>query len=277
MNFTTWMLVLFCGLTLAQNDVNETEISGETKLSFPEMSLLLLELGAVKAKLEAVETKLKETESQVLVLNEKGKSLETKLEETESWGKSLETKLEGTESQVLVLNEKGKSLETKLEETESWGKSLETKLKKTESQVLVLQDKEATKVVFSAGIGGNAAIGPFTTSKTLVYTRVITNLGNAYNQHTGIFVAPVRGIYYFSFFYHAGGYQPVALFLMKNNQIVVLSSDHKTSHDGADNGGNAAFLELQQGDQVYVLLEANRHVWGNIYTTTFSGFLLHKV
>uniref|UniRef100_M3ZPH9 Uncharacterized LOC102219930 n=1 Tax=Xiphophorus maculatus TaxID=8083 RepID=M3ZPH9_XIPMA len=207
MNFTTWMLVLFCGLTLAQNDVNETEISGETKLSFPEMSLLLLELGAVKAKLEAVETKLKETESQVLVLNE----------------------------------------------------------------------KEATKVVFSAGIGGNAAIGPFTTSKTLVYTRVITNLGNAYNQHTGIFVAPVRGIYYFSFFYHAGGYQPVALFLMKNNQIVVLSSDHKTSHDGADNGGNAAFLELQQGDQVYVLLEANRHVWGNIYTTTFSGFLLHKV
>lgn len=108
MNFTTWMLVLFCGLTLAQNDVNETEISGETKLRFPEMSLLLLELGAVKAKLEAVETKLKETESQVLVLNEKGKSLETKLEETESRGKSLETKLKETENQVLVLQEKGK-------------------------------------------------------------------------------------------------------------------------------------------------------------------------
>ncbi|XP_027893838.1 complement C1q-like protein 2 isoform X1 [Xiphophorus couchianus] len=228
MNFTIWMLVLFCGLTLAQNDVNETEISGETKLCFPEMSLLLLELGAVKAKLEAVEIKLEETESQVLVLNK-------------------------------------------------IGKSLETKLKETENQVLVLQEKEAFKIVFSAGILGNAAIGPFTTSKTLNYTRVITNLGNAYNQHTGIFVAPVRGMYYFSFFYHAGGGHPVVLFLMKNNQVVVECTDHQTSHDAADNGGNAAFLELQQGDQVYVQLEANCEVWGDSYTTTFSGFLLHKV
>ncbi|XP_014841016.1 PREDICTED: complement C1q-like protein 2 [Poecilia mexicana] len=223
MNFTTWMLVLFCGLTLAQDDVNETE----TLSSFPEMSILLQELGAVKAKLEAVETKLKETKSQVLVLNDKDKSLETKLE-------------------------------------------------KTENQVLVLQEKEAYKVVFSAGIGGGA-IGPFSTSKTLVYTRVITNLGNAYNQHTGIFVAPVRGMYYFSFFYHAGGGHPVGLNLMKNNQLVVQSSDHKTLNDTADNGGNAAFMELQQGDQVYVQMQPNTHIWGSSYTTTFSGFLLHQV
>uniref|UniRef100_A0A087YAM9 C1q domain-containing protein n=1 Tax=Poecilia formosa TaxID=48698 RepID=A0A087YAM9_POEFO len=205
MNFITWMLVLFCGLTLAQDDVQETE----TLSSFPEMSVLLQELGAVKIKLEAVETKLEETENQVLVLQEK--------------------------------------------------------------------DKESYKVVFSAGIGGNGAIGPFSTSKTLVYTRVITNLGNAYNQHTGIFVAPVRGMYYFSFFYHAGGGHPVGLNLMKNNQVVVLSSDQKTSSDGADNGGNAAFLVLQQRDQVYIQLYANRHVWGNSYSTTFSGFLLHQV
>ncbi|XP_043954287.1 complement C1q-like protein 2 [Gambusia affinis] len=249
MNFSTWMLVLFCGLTLAQKHVNETEISGETLLSFPEISDLLQELGAVKAKLEAVETNLKETENQVLILNEKGKSLETKLKETEN--------------QVLVLNEKGKSLETKLKETEN--------------QVLVLQEKEAFKVVFSAGISNSGAIGPYSTSKTLIYTRIMTNLGNAYNQHTGIFVAPVRGMYYFSFFYHAGGKHPVALRLLKNNQIVVESTDQATSSDGADNGGNAAFMELRQGDQVYVQLVANCHVWGDTDRTTFSGFLLHQV
>uniref|UniRef100_A0A3B3VBB8 Complement C1q-like protein 2 n=1 Tax=Poecilia latipinna TaxID=48699 RepID=A0A3B3VBB8_9TELE len=234
MNFTTWMLVLFCGLTLAQDDVNETE----TLSSFPEMSILLQELGAVKAKLEAVETKLKETKSQVLVVNDKGKSLETKLKETEN--------------QVLVLQEKGKVIFIKFFFTEAY------------------------KVVFSAGIGGGA-IGPFSTSKTLVYTRVITNLGNAYNQHTGIFVAPVRGMYYFSFFYHAGGGHPVGLNLMKNNQLVVQSSDHKTLNDTADNGGNAAFMELQQGDQVYVQMQPNTHIWGSSYRTTFSGFLLHQV
>ncbi|XP_016517232.1 complement C1q-like protein 2 isoform X3 [Poecilia formosa] len=175
---------------------------------------------------------------------------------------AVETKLNESESQVLVLKEKGEALETKLKETES--------------QVLVLKQKEAYKVVFSAGIDGGA-IGPFSTSKTLVYTRVITNLGNAYNQHTGIFVAPVRGMYYFSFFYHAGGGHPVGLNLMKNNQLVVQSSDHKTLNDTADNGGNAAFMELQQGDQVYVQMQPNTHIWGSSYTTTFSGFLLHQV
>uniref|UniRef100_A0A087YAN2 C1q domain-containing protein n=3 Tax=Poecilia TaxID=8080 RepID=A0A087YAN2_POEFO len=178
-----------------------------TLSSFPEMSILLQELGAVKAKLEAVETKLKETENQVLVLNEKA----------------------------------------------------------------------STKVVFSAEIGGNAAIGPFSTSKTLIYARVLANLGNAYNQHTGIFVAPVRGMYYFSFFYHAGGGHPVGLNLMKNNQVVVRSAEHQSSNDWNDNGGNAAFVELQQGDHVYVQLDANQHVWGSGYSTTFSGFLLHQV
>uniref|UniRef100_A0A087YAL7 C1q domain-containing protein n=1 Tax=Poecilia formosa TaxID=48698 RepID=A0A087YAL7_POEFO len=206
MNLTFCVLVLISGLTLVQSVV-ETETSAGTQSCCPDLSLSHQELGAVKAKLEAVETKLKETESQVLVLKE----------------------------------------------------------------------KEALKVVFSAGILGDAAIGPFNTPTTLIYTRVITNLGNAYNQNTGIFVAPVRGMYYLSFFYHAGGEHPVHLLLMKNNERILDSSDHKTLNDGADNGGNAAFVELQQGDQVNVQLQPNTHVWGSLYSTTFSGFLLHQV
>uniref|UniRef100_A0A3B3TUK1 Complement C1q-like protein 2 n=1 Tax=Poecilia latipinna TaxID=48699 RepID=A0A3B3TUK1_9TELE len=144
--------------------------------------------------------------------------------------------------------------------------AVETKLKETESQV-----------VFSAATGGNGAIGPFSQPQTLVFRTVITNIGNAYNQHTGVFVAPVRGIYHFAFYYHASGLHPSYVHLMKNSDIVVLSSDQQTANDGADNGGNAALLELQQGDQVYVQLVANNHVWGNNYHTTFSGFLLHQV
>uniref|UniRef100_A0A3B3YG05 C1q domain-containing protein n=1 Tax=Poecilia mexicana TaxID=48701 RepID=A0A3B3YG05_9TELE len=171
----------------------------------------------------------------------------------------METKLNDSERHVVVLEEKGKTLEAKLKETES--------------HVLV----SLRVVVFSAGILGNAAIGPFNTPTTLIYTRVITNVGNAYNQNTGIFVAPVRGMYYFSFFFHAGGRHIVRLFLMKNSERILECSDHKTLNDGADNGGNAAFVELQQRDQVYVQLQPNTHVFGGSYTTTFSGFLLHQV
>uniref|UniRef100_A0A3B5QVQ9 Complement C1q-like protein 2 n=1 Tax=Xiphophorus maculatus TaxID=8083 RepID=A0A3B5QVQ9_XIPMA len=218
MTFSVWLLVCFCGLTLGQEGLPQTEVASEIGSCFPDMCKFLKEFGAMKAKLETVETNLKE-------------------------------------------------------------KTLETKLKETESQILVLKEKEAKplKVAFSVGLPGDTAIGPVNLLTTLVYKRVITNVGNAYNQLTGIFVAPVRGMYYFSFFYHAGGYQPVNLFLMKNNEYILASSDHMTLFDGADNGGNAAFLELQQGDQVYVQLKANTHVWGNSYTTTFSGFLLYQI
>ncbi|XP_008420786.1 complement C1q-like protein 2 isoform X1 [Poecilia reticulata] len=227
MIFTLCLFLCFCGVTLGQDVLSQTEVTTETGSCSPDMCKFLKEFEAMKAKQEAVETNLKQTESQVLVLKQKGEALETKLKETES-------------------------------------------------QVLVLKQKEALKVVFSAGILGNAAIGPFKTPTTLIYTRIITNLGNAYNQNTGIFVAPVRGMYYFTFFYRAGGEHKVRLVLMKNNEYVVESSDHKTLNDGADNGGNAAFMELQQGDQVYVQLYPDTHVFGGSHTTTFSGFLLHQ-
>ncbi|XP_076581713.1 uncharacterized protein LOC143317442 [Chaetodon auriga] len=134
---------------------------------------------------------------------------------------------------------------------------LETSLKDSENQILQLKNKETPMIVFSAATGGSGALGPFNTGTTIVYRAVKTNIGDAYNKFTGIFTAPVEGIYYFTFFYHAGGEHAVGLNLMRNNQMVVTTYDHRTSSDGADNGGNAAFLQLQRGDRVYVRLKAS--------------------
>ena len=91
---------------------------------------------------------------------------------------------------------------------------------------------------------------------------------------TGIFTAPVTGVYHFTFFYHAGGQHASVLTLFKNREMVAIASDHQTGSDGADNGGNAVVLQLQQGDQVYVSMRANSHIWAADYHTSFSGFLL---
>uniref|UniRef100_A0A8C2Z630 Cerebellin 6 n=1 Tax=Cyclopterus lumpus TaxID=8103 RepID=A0A8C2Z630_CYCLU len=168
-----------------------------------------------------------------------------------------------------------KESETRLKESETRLTDSETRLKKSETQILELKNKEITKVMFSAAIGGvNRDIGPFNTDTILIYRSVITNIDTAYNPATGIFTAPVTGVYYFTFSYHAGKNYPVSLALYKNDQVLVASHDHKTQYDGADNGGNAVFVQLQKGDQVFVHLRANAHVWGNNDVTTFSGFLV---
>ncbi|XP_065806181.1 cerebellin-1-like [Labrus bergylta] len=154
---------------------------------------------------------------------------------------------------------------------------METRLKDSENQIHELKTKETTRVAFSAATGGdNNAIGPFSTDRTLIFRKVITNIGNTYNTETGIFAAPVTGTYYFTLFHHAGGTHTASLSLIKNNVVVVMTYDHPSTQDTADNGGNAVLLQLQQGDQVYVRLDANAHVWGNDVITTFSYFLLSQ-
>uniref|UniRef100_A0A3Q2E617 C1q domain-containing protein n=1 Tax=Cyprinodon variegatus TaxID=28743 RepID=A0A3Q2E617_CYPVA len=179
---------------------------------------------------------------------------------------ALETRLKETEKLVLELKKKGKALSEFIDNVF---------LNRCSSAFFRIY-LEAQKVVFSAAAGGSVAIGPFTTDSTIIYRTVITNMGNVYNQHTGIFAASVAGTYYSTFFYHAGGSQVLSLALMKNNEGIVTAYDHKTYHDGVDNGGNAAFLQLQQGDHVYMRLGANTHVWSDSHITTFSGILLHS-
>ncbi|KAM4612133.1 complement C1q tumor necrosis factor-related protein 3-like [Polymixia lowei] len=153
--------------------------------------------------------------------------------------------------------------------------AVESRLKDSERQLEELRNKEKTKVVFSAAAGGSGAIGPFNTDTTFIYKTVHINIGNAYNNLTGVFTAPVAGSYFFIFFYHAG---VSALFLYKNDKRIATTSDHRTTADTADNGGNGVALQLTQGDQVYVRMGADTQVWGDEFGhTTFSGFLLSEV
>ncbi|XP_056298969.1 caprin-2-like [Pseudoliparis swirei] len=258
MNFAIFLFVLpFCGLTLAQksNDAIVVEKITERQTCYPDMCEILKEFGAMTEKMRAMETRLKESETRL-------KDSETQI-------------LELKNQDFGAMTEKMRAMETRLKDSETRLTESETRLTECETQILELRNKERTKVAFSAAIGGESrAIGPFTTDKTLIYKREITNIGSAYSTFSGIFTAPIAGVYYFTFSYHAGGNNLVHLNLYKNNQVLVTAFDHQTVYDNADNGGNAVFVQLQQGDQVFVRLVANTHIWGNDALSTFSGCLV---
>ncbi|XP_039456116.1 collagen alpha-2(VIII) chain-like [Oreochromis aureus] len=141
------------------------------------------------------------------------------------------------------MTEKLNSLETKM-------MNIESKLENYESRILQLEQKERNAVIFSAGIGVNSPFGPFDTDVTMIYDKTLVNIGNAYSPVTGVFTAPVSGVYFFTIFSHSGGSHTTWLYFYKNNEEILHIHDHKST-DSADNGGNAAFLQLQQGDQVW--------------------------
>lgn len=58
---------------------------------------------------------------------------------------------------------------------------------------------EANQVVFSAATGGNGPIGPFTTDTTIMYRKVITNVGYAYSMFTGKYAAMIAFFHEFYF------------------------------------------------------------------------------
>ncbi|RXM96941.1 Complement C1q-like protein 4 [Acipenser ruthenus] len=145
--------------------------------------------------------------------------------------------------------------------------NLEYKLKAT---------SETPKIVFSAILfdGKTQTLGPFNAATTLVFAKVLTNIGSAYNSNTGIFTALVPGTYYFSFtvFFHLKANLYVTL--MKNADRIVSVWDNQGG-DTNDSGTHTVTLQLAVGDHVYVRLNENKQLYDDAnHYNSFSGFLL---
>ncbi|XP_020785149.2 complement C1q-like protein 3 [Boleophthalmus pectinirostris] len=146
----------------------------------------------------------------------------------------------------------------------------------TESKVEALtQERTVKHVAFSTALidSGEKTLGPFNAETTIVYKHVASNIGNYYSTETGMFTAPVRGVYHFEIFALSMGDIPVDAYLRKNGQGVFMA--HESQPSGHGTGGNAVTLLLEAGDVVYVTLPPNRRLFDNKnHHNTFSGHLL---
>ncbi|XP_036968490.1 complement C1q-like protein 4 [Acanthopagrus latus] len=143
-----------------------------------------------------------------------------------------------------------------------------------ENRLKTLEEGQ-TKVAFGTMLEKDGIYGPFKRDVTLPFNKVFTNIGDAYDSSTGVFTAPVAGVYYFTFFYQAGK-NATKLELFKNSQIIVRTTEDKASYDTSDSGGNAVVLQLKERDEVCVRMVENCEIWAGEYHTSFSGFLVTK-
>lgn len=115
------------------------------------------------------------------------------------------------------------------------------------------------KIGFTAVRHSNSAVHG---NEIIVFGTSITNVGSAYNPTSGIFTAPVNGMYVF--FYD--------LECMKNAAITGIESYCHGLGD-IDNSSTLGVLYLEAGDMVSIRLSnSDSKIFG--YKTIFSGFLI---
>ncbi|KAL2098507.1 hypothetical protein ACEWY4_004987 [Coilia grayii] len=231
----------------------------------PDIYSMLTEMSALLAE-QRVE--LRATKTQLEAMEKKAESTETRLRASE---KTVE------EQRAVIRELKDKQVEqaAALRAQAAALRAVGDSVTLTGSQVEDLRrDREGRKVSFSATLG-DGYFGPFTVSTTLVFGNVITNIGSAYNPNTGVFTAPVRGVYHFVFFLLGDGHasNPTGAWLYKNDKYTVMAYSKQESQYVKPSNG--ASLVLEAGDVVYIKLYPNAWVRDNENGhTAFSGHLL---
>uniref|UniRef100_A0A671Y0U7 C1q domain-containing protein n=1 Tax=Sparus aurata TaxID=8175 RepID=A0A671Y0U7_SPAAU len=154
------------------------------------------------------------------------------------------------------------------------GLELEARLRNTEKQLEDLMTSPGKRAAFGASTSLDGSIGPFNTDITLIYKNNVFSNTGSYNPATGIFTAPVKGVYYFSFSGHNHSSKPMGLSLTKNGVKMVIVYNHPAGrrYETATNGMT---LQLEVGDQVYMRLWAHTWIFDNTNRhSTFIGHLL---
>ncbi|XP_070709286.1 complement C1q-like protein 2 isoform X8 [Pempheris klunzingeri] len=194
---------------------------------------------------------------------------------------AIEQKVElrNSKSKIEKLEQENTAVQARLSGSESKNAVLETRMSSSEIEVEELKRENADrpKVAFSASLTDAGHVGPFNTDITLKFSKVFTNIGQAYSPTTGIFTAPVRGVYYFRFTLRDNRASSwIGAKLYHNDERLMLNDDYSTPTSYAYAiVANALALQLEKGDVVRIDLGASHGVFDDSNDhTTFSGFLL---
>ncbi|XP_063072676.1 complement C1q-like protein 2 [Engraulis encrasicolus] len=266
------LFLLFCVQTESQRNetavpVVHTQLLASAELK--ELRDMVVELrGTLRYKLKSLEAEHAAVKAEMKMEVD---NLKKELASRESELAALRTRMAASDAWI-------DDLKVDYAEQEAELTAVKTRLDATESEVENLEKeiKAAPKVAFSAGLGNSEYIQAGNTDLNVVFSKVITNVGQAYNSITGFFTAPVSGVYYFRFTVldHLARRRAMGIRMFKNGQGVVWLTE-------ADSDGVSTYLiggltlQLEKGDAVNLVITAGSRLYDNDDNhSTFSGFLL---
>lgn len=115
--------------------------------------------------------------------------------------------------------------------------------------------------------------------QTIIFDRVVTNIGNHYHPHSGIFITIVAGVFVFFFDLRALDHALLAAEIVKDGSTLVvtytISPDVTYLHRAES---NMTIVHLNQGESVWVqtvyVIQPTSLLVDN--GSSFSGFLLYR-
>ncbi|XP_037603764.1 uncharacterized protein LOC119475302 isoform X5 [Sebastes umbrosus] len=256
----------------AQRDAVEESTEQNTKQTTSDIWAEVRALRYMVVKLEVyvemlqrdnsdLQTRLSSSESELLLSK-------SRIDQLEREAAVQEARLTATESKTSDLEKANTDLQTRLSSSES-----ELLLSKSRIDQLERDNAEKPKVAFYTALTDAGHVGPYNTDITLKYSKVFTNIGNAYNPATGFFTAPVKGVYYLQFTLFGLRIGHMAVTVYKNNQKIMFNVER---NDGNyEYFTNSVVLELLAGDKIHLDLPSTYTLFDSTDNhCTFSGSLL---
>ncbi|KAL4233272.1 hypothetical protein ACF0H5_007956 [Mactra antiquata] len=147
-----------------------------------------------------------------------------------------------------------------------------TKRRTSEGSQRIRQLQNEVSVAFTAGLTAHMLqVGD---KQNIIFDHVITNVGNAYNPHHGVFVAPVSGTYVFATSILSYDARNNWASIVVNGTIQTMLFMHDDSHALSS---QTVVLQLNKGDDVAIQGHPGDAYFGQPQPyTTFSGFLLQQ-